>query len=68
MLENLFVAGVLALSGGYILRRLFRMSMAGKNKAPACNSCSSGTCGSVTSSAAKSTVKVEQGETPLRMS
>ncbi len=64
MLENIFVAGVLALSGGYILRRLYRMSMAGKNKAPACNSCSSGTCGPVTPTVAK----VERGETPLRMS
>lgn len=63
MFENLFVTAVLALSGSYIFRRLHRMSQAGKSKAPACNSCSSGSCGTTPAAEPKA-----QGETPLRMS
>jgi hypothetical protein len=66
MLENLFVLSVLLLSGGYIVRRLQRMSQ----RAPAsssgsvqsaCGSCASATC--QTPAAATQS----EGETPLRL-
>lgn len=59
LLENLFVAGVMLLSGGYIVQRLQRMSQAHKRRESACGSCSSGTCGGT------STPKAAPGETPL---
>lgn len=58
LFENSFVFVTLMLSGGFIFRRLFRMSQAGKRKESACSSCSSGTCTPVIP-------KLEKGETPL---
>ncbi|MGV3523974.1 MAG: hypothetical protein ACO1RX_07105 [Candidatus Sericytochromatia bacterium] len=56
--ENIFVAGVMLMSGGYIVQRLQRMSQAHKRRESACGSCSSGTCGGTS-------VQATPGETSL---
>lgn len=63
MWENLFVLSVLAVSGRYIVMRLWRMSQASKNKESACGSCASATC----SSAQPLKLSTNSGETPLRL-
>lgn len=59
LFENVFVFITLMFSGGFIFRRMHRMSQAGKRRQSACSSCSSGTCTPVMPRVA------EQGETPL---
>ncbi|MBF2055123.1 MAG: hypothetical protein IGS03_16865 [Candidatus Sericytochromatia bacterium] len=57
MFENLFVLGVMLVSGLYIVRRLQRISGAGKRAEPACKSCASASCA----------VEADTGEKGLRM-
>jgi hypothetical protein len=57
MLENLFVLAVMLTSGFYVLRRLQRISGAGKRAEPACKSCASASCA----------VEPAAGEKGLRM-
>ena len=45
-MENLFVSGVLLLSGLYIFQRLRTVIGQGARREAACGSCASGTCGS----------------------
>jgi hypothetical protein len=61
-MENLFVLTVMLLSGGYIARRLQRMSSA-KRKGVACGGCSN----SCAAPAATVEPSAQPGETSLRM-